>query len=79
MQVLAHPELACSFARPTREGNRLRSEAVQDAFHSPPPRERGLLRVQAEWLAAEIPQLGPSGALEVLAAIGVALDDAEKE
>ena len=78
LQVLAHPELAALSVMPVRDANAIRSEAVQDAFRSLTPREQGLLQVQAEWLATEIPKLGPSGALEVLAAIGIALDDAKK-
>lgn len=78
-QTLAHPELAALRAMAVRDANALRSDAIQAAFHSLPPREQGSLQVQAEWLATGIPNLGSSGALKILAAIGIALDDAKKE
>jgi len=51
--------------------------AVQAAFHSMPPHAQGSLQTQAGWLATEVPKLSPAQALELLSAIGIALDDAD--
>jgi len=77
LQILAHPELAALNMLPTRQANELRTEAIQAAFRSLSLHEQGSLHIQAEGLALEVPKLSAATALEVLAAIGIALDDAD--
>jgi len=76
LQVLAHRELYALNVLGVREANELRLDTVQRALDSMPPRQQRSLRVQARHLADEIPKLGPDGALQILAAIGIAFDDA---
>jgi|GEM_PF-2328108 len=75
-QVRVHPELIALGKRPYLEASRLRKGAIQAALQAMPPHEHHILRRHAQRLAQNFNRLGMAGALEVLAAIGIAMDDA---
>ena len=60
---------------PVRDANSVRSGAVQDAFHALPPAEQAVLQGCVDRLASDISNMGMGSALELLAAIGLAMDD----
>jgi len=76
-QVREYPELIALGQLSYRESSRLRQDANQAALHATPPHERHILKRQAKRLAQTFDGLGQAGALEVLAAVGLALDDAD--
>ena len=77
LQMQLYPELMMLRQLPAQEANQLRSSTVQDAFLRLSDREKARLSQQAKRLSDAILQLGIIGALELLAAVGLAIDDAD--
>ena len=77
-QIRAHPELMELRKLPYHEAHKLHRDTLLSALNSTPRHERDILERHVGQLAHTFKGLGKMGALELLAALGIALNDAEE-